>query len=286
MMDRNKKLLERIVEWGESKSFVRALVLAGSATYKEVNQYDQWSDLDMGFYVENPEKLAEDLSWLNELGEVGLVYFADNGTIQVFFKDHSALDLNINPAQISPELLDDAIIQSIIAKGYKTLLDKDNVFVWKEDDIEEMFPMPDFRLSEEEINKEIHEIAYHLVHAGPHVYRGDYFGAIHELGGSVTTSVYKLALDYTRRKYGEPMMSSFDMRNFHLWADDFLKEGIEDIFPLPNFESLTNSMEATVKVTKRLLKALAVLSGFSFDTSCLEFAEDDLAWFHTQSQNA
>jgi hypothetical protein len=279
-MDRNGELLNRMVEWGASTDTVRAMVVFGSAADDGGKLYDQWSDLDVAIFAGDASKLSDDFSWLERFGTVGLMntppQFAQMR--QVFYHDHSALDVGVYPTSEVENLVPSELWRSVVAKGYRVLLDKEGAVTDALKKSRSAAPPPPQVLSQGEVSEEIRKIAFHTLHVAPQVMRGDGVGAIGELFVGTIRPVCTLAIDYRRRTASEPKTSPVGLKSFDRWADEFLKNGISEIFPVPDCDSLRSSMAACLEYADRLVARIAELAGFEIDRSCLSFAMSELAW--------
>ncbi|HZC74338.1 MAG TPA: aminoglycoside 6-adenylyltransferase, partial [Gaiellaceae bacterium] len=94
--------LGRVAEWAASRPDVRAAVLVGSQARSETPA-DEYSDVDIGLFADEPALLLEDRSWLRTFGEPVLSFLeptAVGGQLErrVLFDDGLEVDFSIFPA--------------------------------------------------------------------------------------------------------------------------------------------------------------------------------------------
>jgi aminoglycoside 6-adenylyltransferase len=127
-------MLEKLVCWAESRDDVRAMILVGSRASGRL--VDDLSDYDVALFTSDQKKLAFELDWLGEIGEVLLCERnTSSGELGVHpvhyrlvvFDPGERVDFSIH----SLEMLD-AIVRSEIpcemslySLGYRVLVDKD-----------------------------------------------------------------------------------------------------------------------------------------------------------------
>ena len=67
MDDRKEALIKELVAWGDARDDIRAAAVAGSYAYDDRSYYDEYSDLDIGLYTNDPSKYAESFDWIAEI---------------------------------------------------------------------------------------------------------------------------------------------------------------------------------------------------------------------------
>ena len=117
---------QSITNWALSQAAIRCMVLVGS---RAGDTFDQWSDLDLMFYVTNKD-LYRDETWLTEFGTPILnVFWEHHQAIEhlVIYENGEKVDFHFNPIE---DLQDQAIAQQryrVLQRGYQILLDKDGL---------------------------------------------------------------------------------------------------------------------------------------------------------------
>ena len=67
-----------IADWAQERDDVRAVLVVGSRARAETPA-DKWSDLDVVLFVDDPERLATDASWVAEFGAPVLTFLEPTG---------------------------------------------------------------------------------------------------------------------------------------------------------------------------------------------------------------
>ena len=72
-----EKLLEKFKKWGMEKDDIRAINIAGSFAYFDRRTYDQWSDIDLAIYSNNPRSYRNNTEWLNHIHPTEIIFETD-----------------------------------------------------------------------------------------------------------------------------------------------------------------------------------------------------------------
>jgi len=128
----NHSILNKIIEWAENESDIRALILEGSRASN--SHIDELSDYDLNVFVVNHIKYTKDNNWINKFDQV-LIYqkekfFYKNIEIPtrlVVYKNNPKVDFSFWPINILHEIIDNKILPESYKSGYKVLLDKDKI---------------------------------------------------------------------------------------------------------------------------------------------------------------
>src|SRR5256885_3429504 len=123
-------LLDRVVEWAQTDSGVRALLLLGSRARSE-QPPDEWSDTDLLIVVPDPAAFLADASWPDRFGSVAITFVErtphGRGERRILYADGTDLD-------VVPVAIDEARTGlrepgplGMLARGHRILTDKDGL---------------------------------------------------------------------------------------------------------------------------------------------------------------
>jgi aminoglycoside 6-adenylyltransferase len=136
-MDTNNPVIARLIEWGEKKEEVRAIILSSSRTNPNV-QYlvDRLSDYDLDVVIRRDARAwYEDRSWLEDFGKVlvGFVeppereYGIEDFGCVILYQDGTKIDYTIMPVEIFKHVVAEPNLRGGWDDGYHILLDKDHL---------------------------------------------------------------------------------------------------------------------------------------------------------------
>jgi aminoglycoside 6-adenylyltransferase len=132
--DMTDPMINRLIEWGQTRPDVRAVILTSTRAAPAAN-VDAFSDYDVILAVTDVMPLFGDKSWLSDFGPVLIVYHDPLRTYYggeclreiTQYETGLKIDFNLWPADVlsrvaaSPELPDELDV------GYTVLLDKDQL---------------------------------------------------------------------------------------------------------------------------------------------------------------
>jgi aminoglycoside 6-adenylyltransferase len=125
---RLEEFLAELSGWAAAHPGVRAVVLVGSQARSEVPA-DEYSDVDVAIFADEPAELLADADWPGIFGEPLLTFLeptAVGGQLErrVLFRDGLEVDFSVFPAAGLEELLADPGAAATLARGYRILHDE------------------------------------------------------------------------------------------------------------------------------------------------------------------
>jgi aminoglycoside 6-adenylyltransferase len=125
------QLIERFVQWAETCSDIRAVVIVGSRARSE-RPADEWSDLDLLVLTTDAQRYLTQTDWLENIGSPWLTFLERTAAGQererrVLFE--GGLDVDFIPLSVGSirQKAHDSIVAAVIHRGTRVLLDKDGV---------------------------------------------------------------------------------------------------------------------------------------------------------------
>lgn len=124
-------LLDRIAAWANQEPQVRAVAIVGSHARVD-HPADRWSDLDVLLFVENPDRLLEDLEWIDSIAEPWLSFLektaaGDRTERRVLFAGGAAVDFIPLPSQLVQVLAQEGLpeyAEDVFRRGMRVVVDK------------------------------------------------------------------------------------------------------------------------------------------------------------------
>lgn len=136
-MNMEDAVIRRLMEWGERRQEIRAIVLSSSRTNPAVQHLvDRLSDYDLDIIINTSARTwYEDRSWLEDMGKVmvGFVEPPDQEYgIEIFgcvilYEDGTKIDYTIMPVEIFKQVVAEPKLRGGWDDGHQVLLDKDGL---------------------------------------------------------------------------------------------------------------------------------------------------------------
>jgi aminoglycoside 6-adenylyltransferase len=131
---KEQAFIQRLVQWGEQRPLVRAMLLTSSRT-NPAAPIDALSDYDVVVLVTDIQPFLTDEAWLGDLGPVLVVYRdpvrrtyeCETFTRVTHYEDGAKIDFAIWPIEIMPRIVAEPRLPDFLDIGYRVLLDKDRL---------------------------------------------------------------------------------------------------------------------------------------------------------------
>ena len=122
-----KQLLKKFITWAESQEDIRAAILVGSRARTD-HPSDDWSDLDLMIYANQPELYLTRMDWMARIGEVWIALAShtsgNDPEYLVTFAGGYNVDFVFNPYSQLKEAVRDGIIPYGHWRGARLVVDK------------------------------------------------------------------------------------------------------------------------------------------------------------------
>lgn len=135
-MQDNQVVLNRLVQWAEQRDSVRAMLLTSTRAIPDA-PVDALSDYDVILVVEDLHPFFEDRQWLEDFGEVLVVYWdpihpdPDYGIEMVAnvtaYTNEPKIDFTLWPVELLRRIIQAPALPAELDAGYRILLDKDRL---------------------------------------------------------------------------------------------------------------------------------------------------------------
>jgi len=129
-------VFDRLIRWAEQQSSIRAMLLTSTRAVPNAPM-DFLSDYDVILIVKDIHPFYEDRGWLEDFGEVLVVYcdpiyadpeYGDKKTANVTqYADGLKIDFSLWPVELFEKIVRAATLQAELDAGYRVLLDKDHL---------------------------------------------------------------------------------------------------------------------------------------------------------------
>ena len=129
------EVIDHLIQWAEKQESIRAMLMTSTRAVPNA-PVDDLSDYDVVLIVEDIHPFYEDRNWLEDFGEVLVVYWdpiyldPDHG-IEKFanvtqYSDGLKIDFTFWPIELLQKVIEAPALQAELDAGYRILLDKDH----------------------------------------------------------------------------------------------------------------------------------------------------------------
>ncbi|HEX6271089.1 MAG TPA: aminoglycoside 6-adenylyltransferase [Anaerolineales bacterium] len=135
-IDHPNDIIRRLIQWAERRNSVRAMLLTSTRAIPNA-LVDVFSDYDAVLAVEDSHPFFEDRSWLEDFGEVLVVYWdpihlePDYGIEKVAnvtqYADGLKIDFTLWPVELMRRIVQAPALPAELDAGYSVLIDKDGL---------------------------------------------------------------------------------------------------------------------------------------------------------------
>ena len=135
-LHQESNIINKLIQWAEKRDSIRAMLLT-STRARPNSSVDIFSDYDVILIVKDIHLFFEDRSWLEDFGEVLVVYWdpiylsADYGiemTANVTqYADGLKIDFTLWPVELMRKIVQAPALPAELDAGYRVLMDKDNL---------------------------------------------------------------------------------------------------------------------------------------------------------------
>jgi aminoglycoside 6-adenylyltransferase len=129
-------VLNNLIHWAQQRESIRAMLLTSTRAIPG-GAVDALSDYDVVLIVRDIHPFFEDRTWLEDFGEVLVVYWdpihpdADHGIQKVAnvtqYADGLKIDFTLWPLELLEQIVQAPTLQAELDAGYRVLLDKDGL---------------------------------------------------------------------------------------------------------------------------------------------------------------
>jgi aminoglycoside 6-adenylyltransferase len=129
-------VFQKLVQWAQQRDSVRAMLLTSTRAVPNAS-VDTLSDYDVVLIVENIHPFFEDRSWLEDFGEVLVVYwdpiypdpdYQTEKTANVTqYADGLKIDFTLWPVELLRKIVQAPALPAELDAGYRVLMDKDQL---------------------------------------------------------------------------------------------------------------------------------------------------------------
>ncbi|GAA0493664.1 hypothetical protein GCM10008986_20170 [Salinibacillus aidingensis] len=278
-----ERILRNFLNFAEENENIRAVVMVGSRA-RSHKTADQWSDMDLVIVAQNPDLLLYQESWLGKVGKSYITFLeqtavGDGTERRVLFEDGVDVDFSIIPLSVLQNLIHSDEVKAVFRKGYKVLLDKDQLTSFLEENTKavqkSMVP-----LQEKDLRQLIHDFLYHAVLAAKKLRRGELLE-----GKSISDSYMKhqlvqLIRVQTQIKRGGDAETWHGYRFFEEWADSSVLQRFQDLYARYDQQEIWIALKKTMMVFGEIAREVCASMDVSYPFVAERYANQLVSRLH------
>ena len=244
-----------IADWGRSRDDVRAVLVVGSRARTEAPA-DRWSDLDAVLFVDEPERLAEDASWVSEFGSPVLTFLeptaiGERVERRVLYEGGEDVDFPLVEASTWRELSSEA--RGVLSRGYRLLHDE----LGLEAELAKLTapaaaPPP----TQADFDQLAADFWYHALWTARKLRRGEVFTALDCLDGYLKARLVTL-LEWHARALDPEVDTWHGGRFLERWADPGALAALENAYAHYDLRDVARALWATIDLWQGLEEEVA-----------------------------
>ena len=254
-------IVERFRIWATENPAVRAALIVGSQA-RTSEPADEWSDLDLVIFHNDPEQLIGSTGWIGQFGDVVLTTVEPTAVLgsrerRVLYADGKDVDFAVFPSvgirfiAQSPEGL------SVLERGYEVLVDKDGAL-----------PKPVALLKspggsqrklpgEEQFQATVADFWYHVLWAVKKLRRGELWTAKMVCDGTIKLLLLRMIEWQTTLRHRGQTDVWHDGRFLDRWAEPEVRARLPGTFAQYDREDLARALDETGRLFSDLAREIA-----------------------------
>ncbi|QGH32890.1 aminoglycoside adenylyltransferase [Gracilibacillus salitolerans] len=279
------KIMERFLSFVEKEQNIRAVIIVGSRARQD-KPADQYSDLDLVIFAENPNLLLDHKEWLAQIGK-SYITFLENTAVgggmerRVLFEGGLDVDFASFPISAISEMESQDQVLSVLSKGVEVLIDKDNSIPSLKKHIK-----TDFSKNEipEDIENTMQDFWYHAVLAAKKLCRGELLE-----GKSICDSYMKNLLisfirTHAKLKNGIEFNTWHGFRFFEEWADPAVVRKFKKIYAHYEEEDVWKALIHTMKLFNEVTIEVCKLKNLPYPDENIRYATHLVESYYLQGR--
>lgn len=271
------ELVARLEAWAAAEANIRAVVVIGSRARAD-HPADEWSDLDLLLFADDPAPYWEDGAWLRHLGSPLLSFVeptSDRRTIErrVLFDSGCDVDIVPIPAEALRGMFADGIppyMADIVARGVRVLLDKDGMLGILAQPAPPR-PLPP-AVTSAEFGNLVSDFWYHTVWVAKHLRRGELWYAKSGNDMYLKELLLRMLEWHARARGGQRTDTWMRGRFLEQWADRRAVAALPAVFARYDGEEVWLALLATMDLFRWVSLEAAEALGFASPAAGMEGA--------------
>lgn len=268
--DRYRKIIRKFTEWAKEQHNVRAAMVVGSRARTSDNPADEWSDLDIVVFVDNPEAFLSDCQWIEETDKYWLTFLEPTGAghgmeRRVLYEEGFDVDYAVfATSDLSTMLSKDAPpdVQETLRRGVEVILDKDDRL--KDLELAAKTHKKASLPSQEEFDQLVSDFLYHAVWTAKKLRRGEFLTAKECSDGYMKERLIRVSKWHALAKKEKDHDTWHGVRFFEQWADPRIIAELRHAFAHYDERDIWRSLFVSLGLFRLVAEETATLSGLLY----------------------
>ncbi|MBA2641775.1 MAG: aminoglycoside 6-adenylyltransferase [Actinobacteria bacterium] len=263
---RMELLAAAVADWAEEREDVRAAILVGSQVRAEMPA-DRFSDLDVILVVDDPERYANDASWVEEFGVPILTFLeptavGDQRERRVLYETGEDVDFPLIPLAALDRLESSENAGDLVRRGYRVLTDRIDL----ERRLRELAAAreSDAPPTQRELTELASDFWYHALWSAKKLRRGEVFTALDCLDGYMKARLVALLAWHARAV--DPTVDTWHAGRFlERWADPGALAALESAYARYDLRDVARALWATIDLFQGIEEETAARLGLALE---------------------
>ena len=260
---------ERFVAWAKTRADIRAALVIGSRARTDLPA-DEWAELDIGIFVDDPAVYIADPDWPQEIGDVVLTHLeptAAGGGMErrVLFSGGLDVDFAVFPwSVVSATDLENpgTELRNSLGRGVRVIVDKEGLLSGLEH-VSIAPPEPEAP-SPSEFLQVVSDYLYHVLWTAKHLRRGEVWWARGGLEGRLN-GLMRTMLEWHASFAGDgPRDTWFRGRFLEQWADPQVVARLPDATSRYDSADVARALPENHRLFMSLATAVAGRLGYEY----------------------
>jgi len=246
-------IIDNFIRWGESSDKLYTALMVGSQARTD-HPADEYSDIDIVMFVDDPAFFLSSDQWLKDIGEYHVSFTEDSlaggQEIRVLFDGALDVDFMLFSNNMVHILADELL--TVLERGYRILIDKIGVqsIIPALNPANRSFSL----LTEMEFKNTVSDFWYHSVWTAKKLKRGELWTAKFCLDSYMKHLLLSIIACHTHVIYGLDYDTWHNGRFIEEWAESWIVERLSLCFSQYNKDDIKNALFSTMA----LFRAVAV----------------------------
>jgi aminoglycoside 6-adenylyltransferase len=266
-----EQIIEQFVRWATNDPGVRAAIVLGSRARTD-HPADEWSDLDIDMFVDDPERYLSSTDWVTRIGEIWLTFVEITGDglgyeRRVLFAGGIDVDFSIDPVSLVDQMVATGIpaeFADTLRRGRRVLVDKDHLMqkLQAPGQPENLQSLP----TEPEFVEFISDFWYHAVWTAKKLRRGELWTAHACMDGYMKRQLLRVIEWHTLSAHTLPNDIWHKGRFLEQWADTRIIRELKDTFAHYDQNDVWRGLFATMGLFRWVAAETAAHLKYSYPT--------------------
>ncbi|WP_155911847.1 aminoglycoside 6-adenylyltransferase [Sediminibacillus sp. JSM 1682029] len=259
------ELIDKFVRYAEKNENIRAAFIVGSRA-REKMPADEWADLDLVLFTENPEPFLNDKKWLSHIGRPVITFLektavGESTERRVLFEGGLDVDFALFPVTTLSRMEKNTEVLHVLAKGVKVVVDKDDItrsIIQKA----KALPPDNQRVAHRDIENHIHDFWYHAYLAAKKLRRGELLDGKSICDGYMKDCLIRMMKLEVNTQESADIQVWHGYRFFENWAGSNACEQFKRLYARyeqeETWEALNNTMIFFHKISTNVCRRLNI----------------------------